>query len=873
MEKEKTPKGKMDDAVAATKTPVLSEVRLVLIGGRWAGKSSSANTILRGKKFDWGRIRTPHSEMKEGVVGGRKLVVVDTPGWRSSLSLSDVPQRDKQRFRLNASKCPPGPNAFLLVVPVDSAFSREQKMTVEEHMRLLGEHAWRFTMVLFTFGDFLAERTIEEHIESEGQALRWLMEKCGNRYHMFNNKDEEDSSQVSLLLEKIDDMVRNNNGKYYEADKRILKTIKQKQEEVAARAKERQRRTEEERQRMLKLIQGNARTIPKLQIVLLGSRGVGKTSVGNTILGCKDHDGKRTVQSVVRHGSVDQTEVTVVDTPGWWKGFLAVDTSQTVKDEMLRSMFLCPPGPHVFLLVIDADTAFNAKILDAVTSHVELLGEAVWKHTIIVFSRGDWLGSSSIEEIIEGEGDGQALQSLVEQCENRYHVFNNKNTDGDTQVTELLEKILGTVAVNAWQPFIPDQQTFMSLERKRKCVEEGAIRRQKQVQAQRNVLTGIPNKLKEVKIVLLGQRSSGKSSTGNSILRREVFSSGRDEQCRKEEGEVGGRQVTVIDTPGWRRESSCCTEQMDREIVRSLSLSEQGVHAVLLVVPLDLKFTKTERDSLEGHVDLFDASIWKHTLVLFTHGDKLPNKSIEEHIEREDSLRWLVDMCESRYHTMNNTRNSDRSQVTKLFEKIEHMVARNKGQLFCPNMDNVHMRISEKFRRIQLKNVLKRRLEKEYRKRELQLMNDFKTTLLQLQEDLYETPSCSKREAFFGGQIESSEWTAGQKNREEKEEKIKARINEAMGRLDQEILKSTEFLSSSMDALIPDLKEATPAPSISGSSYIRRKTTSSFDKVLGWLSHLQISTNNDNQLTLNFSRSSGYSSRLSMSTLQEHFEN
>ncbi|KAF6733091.1 hypothetical protein FQA47_009879 [Oryzias melastigma] len=201
------------------------------------------------------------------------------------------------------------------------------------------------------------------------------------------------------------------------------------------------------------------------------------------------------------------------------------------------------------------------------------------------------------------------------------------------------------------------------------------------------------------------------------------------------------------------------------------------------------------------------------------------------------------------------------------------MVARNKGQLFCPNMDNVHMRISEKFRRIQLKNVLKRRLEKEYRKRELQLMNDFKTTLLQLQEDLDETPSCSKREAFFGGQIESSEWTAGQKNREEKEKKIKARINEAMERLDQEILKSTEFLSSSMDALIPDLKEATPAPSISGSSYIRRNTTSTFDKVLGWLSHLQISTNNDNQLTLNFSRSSGYSSRLSMSTLQEHFEN
>uniref|UniRef100_A0A3P9KGJ3 AIG1-type G domain-containing protein n=1 Tax=Oryzias latipes TaxID=8090 RepID=A0A3P9KGJ3_ORYLA len=741
----------MGDAVdngkcVSPKSPFLSEVRLVLIGGRWAGKSSSANTILRQKKFDFGRIRTHQSKMIEGEVGGRKLAVVDTPGWRSSLCLSDVPQRDQQRFRLNVSKCPPGPNAFLLVIPVDSAFSVEQKITVEEHMKLLGEHAWRFSMVLFTFGDFLGEKTIEEHIESEGLALRWLIEKCGNRYHMFNNKDKDNSSQVSLLLEKIDEMARNNSGRCYEVDQRILKKIRQKQEEVASRAKERRRKAEEKRQRMLKFIQaGDVTPIPKLQIVLLGSRGVGKTCVGNTILGCKEHDGKRTVHSEVRHGSVDQTEVTVVDSPGWWKGFPAEDTPQAVKDEMQRSLFLCPPGPHVFLLVIDADTSFNAKHLDAVTSHVELLGEAVWKHTILVFSRGDWLRTSTIEEYIEGEG--LALQSLIEQCENRYHVLNNKNAEEDTQVTELLEKITGTVAANAWQPFIPDQQIFMSLEKKRRSVEEGAILRQKLVQTQRNLLTGMRNKLEEMKIVLLGERSSGKSSTGNIILHKEVFSAGQDEQCHKEVRQVGDRQVTVIDTPGWRRESSCSTEQMDREIVRSLSLSESGVHAVLLVVPLDLKFTETEKVKLEEHVNLFGASIWKHTLVLFTHEDKLPNKSIEEHIEREESLRWLVDKCKNRYHSMNN-RKSDLSQVTKLFEKIEEMVATNTGQLFCPNMNDVYQRISEKFCRIQLKNVLKQRLEKEYRRRELELMSNFKTTLLELQEDLNETTSRSDTQGF-----------------------------------------------------------------------------------------------------------------------------
>lgn len=259
--------------------------------------------------------------------------------------------------------------------------------------------------------------------------------------------------------------------------------------------------------------------------------------------------------------------------------------------------------------------------------------------------------------------------------------------------------------------------------------------------------SGMRNKLEEMKIVLLGERSSGKSSTGNIILHKEVFSAGQDEQCHKEVRQVGDRQVTVIDTPGWRRESSCSTEQMDREIVRSLSLSESGVHAVLLVVPLDLKFTETEKVKLEEHVNLFGASIWKHTLVLFTHEDKLPNKSIEEHIEREESLRWLVDKCKNRYHSMNN-RKSDLSQVTKLFEKIEEMVAANTGQLFCPNMNDVYLRISEKFCRIQLKNVLKQRLEKEYRRRELELMSNFKTTLLELQEDLNENMSRSETQGF-----------------------------------------------------------------------------------------------------------------------------
>lgn len=105
-------------------------------------------------------------------------------------------------------------------------------------------------------------------------------------------------------------------------------------------------------------------------------------------------------------------------------------------------------------------------------------------------------------------------------------------------------------------------------------------------------------------------------------------------------------------------------------------------------------------------MNLFDASVWKHTMVLFTHRDKLADRSVEEHPEREHSaLRWLIDKCDNRYHAIKNTKTNDMSQVKVLLEKIEQMVAENKGSLFCPDMNDVNLRIEEKFRRKQLKKL------------------------------------------------------------------------------------------------------------------------------------------------------------------------
>ncbi|XP_076009638.1 GTPase IMAP family member 8-like [Genypterus blacodes] len=928
------------EASLRMKESTIAELRLILIGGRWAGKSSCGNTILTDKRFECGRSRTAQSELRHGEVAGRKLSVVDAVGWSSSLSLAEIPERDKERFKLNPFRCLPGPHAFLLVVPIDSAFASAQRRTLEEHMKLLGGRVWRYTMVLFTCGDYLNGRTIETHIESEGEALKWLIQKCRNRYCVFFNKEKYEPSQVTGLLEKIDEMVQQNSGGYYEVDEPTLRIIETKQQEETERAKKRQERAEEERQ-----YRKHMRTLdtpeemkpnPQLQIVLLGSRNVGKTSLGNTILGFKEQDnGKRTAHAAARRGYVSGTEITLVDTPGWWKGFSAVETPEAIKEEVRRSMFLCPPGPHVFLLVIDADASFTAPHMDAVTKHLELLGD-VWSHTIVVFTRGDWLGDNTIEEFIEGEGE--ALQNLVERCGNRYHVIDNKNVDDGTQVTELLEKIseVGN------EHFVPDEQILLTMEERRMKVEAAAQLRRDQVDVKRKSFRGLKHELKELRIVMLGRKTAGKSATGNTLLHKQAFATFQNEICAMGKADVAGRQVTVIDTPGWCKNSSC-TKEVDKQIVRGLSFCPTGVHAVLLVVPLDMSFREAQLAAIEEHVNLFDVSVWKHAIVVFTYGDNLAEKSIEEHIEREPvNLRRLVDKCENRYHVINNKNNADMSQITDLFEKIEEMMAGNDDRLFIPNMDDIQCRIEEKFIRWELKQVMRHRLEEEIRRRELELIGGFRQTLIDLQTEIRgnaaTTPKFPKLEVGdirkltigqrkkdgkekveptetniskedetpdediqrssghrrnstdiifpkFHGEMSVpqcptdsqpaapntkqklqemmkvkpmafGQWKKGK----EKGESIESKINKEIEKLDKEMLQSTRALSSSQDIIRPTFSAESPVPLLSGSSSGRREANSNFDQILRWIATLQIGANEDNQLTLNFSQTSGYAS-------------
>ncbi|KAG9264148.1 GTPase IMAP family member 4-like [Astyanax mexicanus] len=154
----------------------MEELRIVLLGKRGAGKSSAGNTLLGRKPFHAAASSqgvTQTCSKSTITVDGHRISVVDTPGW-TDYSLMD------DKTILEIAECialsDPGPHVFLLVLPI-GRFTKEEIDTAKQILEVFGKEA--------------------------------------HKYHVFNNRDNENQRQVLTLLERIKQMVKTNEGRYY----------------------------------------------------------------------------------------------------------------------------------------------------------------------------------------------------------------------------------------------------------------------------------------------------------------------------------------------------------------------------------------------------------------------------------------------------------------------------------------------------------------------------------------------------------------------------------------------------------------------------------------------------------------------------------
>ncbi|KAL7845358.1 hypothetical protein AOLI_G00235500 [Acnodon oligacanthus] len=108
----------------------------------------------------------------------------------------------------------PGPHVFLLVVRL-GRFTEEERNAAGWIQENFGEEALKSTVILFS----LLEGKPIDNILSHSFALQSFMSSFEGRYHVFNNKDKQDSSQVTELMEKIEALVGRNEGQCYNTDR------------------------------------------------------------------------------------------------------------------------------------------------------------------------------------------------------------------------------------------------------------------------------------------------------------------------------------------------------------------------------------------------------------------------------------------------------------------------------------------------------------------------------------------------------------------------------------------------------------------------------------------------------------------------------